>query len=187
VRRQLAADPELRARLAQIEAPAILRPLPEALPRRRLSAWWSAPVVVALACVLWVMRPGPVDPPMAGIKGSTPSVAVVARRGAELLVDVEAFAPMDRLKLQLTCAPQQSVDVDVVIFQDGVDFLHAAPRTIRCGNAVAIPGAFRLDENLPAQVCVLIDAPPSLRERLKVDGLAGVPAGTPCRALAPLP
>lgn len=187
VRQQLAQNAELRARLAEIEAPTILRPLPVSLPRRRPSLWWGAPFAAALACLLWIMRPAVVDTSTPGVKGTAPEVSIVAHRDGQILAGIEAFGARDRLKVLLTCAAQQPVWVDVAIFQDddAPDFLLSAPMQMACGNAIAIPGAFRLAAGAPAEICVLIDSPADMRARLR-DG-ATVPDGTPCQTLRPLP
>jgi hypothetical protein len=100
------------------------------------------------------------------VKGAAaPVVTLVRERAGEVVHEPRSFRRGDRFKVLLTCAVPEPVTVQVVVLQGGEAFRPLAPAEIRCGNRVALPGAFGLTGAEPAQICV----------------------GTACAALAPEP
>ncbi len=152
--------------------------------------WWrrllpvSALALTGAAAAALVMMRQPtqrIGPGYVGIKGDGElAVALVRERAGEVLEDPVGFAAGDRFKVLLTCPPGQRREVTVAVLQDGaVDFPFGG--AVECGSRVALPGAFRMTGGGEARVCVVPTA-----SRAAVTG-AGVPAGTPCAPLRPVP
>ncbi len=177
-----------RACLSRVQEDAGLLPLPS---RPAAAApWWrgllplpALALAGAAAAALVMMRPPTprVAPGYVGIKGDGElAVALVRERAGEVLEDPIGFAAGDRFKVLLTCPPGQRREVTVAVLQDGaVDFPLGG--AIECGSRVALPGAFRMTGGGEARVCVVPSA-----ARAAVTG-AGVPTGTPCAPLRPVP
>lgn len=146
-----------RSCMDEIERDVVALPaLPAAKPKR--ARWWFAlvPALAAAAILLLVLRPREHEGVM-HIKGvGDVTLELVRERAGVITFDARTFAPTDRWKVVVTCAPEHSVAVRVEV-RDGKSVDHPlAPATTECGNRVAIPGAFTLDggEN---KICVLID------------------------------
>lgn len=152
------------------------RPLPR-LPQVAVVAapWWRrwqvaggglAVAVVAAALLLLVRTPDDSLPPRtARVKGAGPVVVTLVReRAGAIAFDPAEVRPDDRWKVQLTCAPGGAAWVDIVAYQRGVASFPLAPRRIACGNAVVVPGAFRITDG-GADLCVALapDAPDRAR------------------------
>lgn len=145
--------------------------------------WGVAAAGAAVAVLVFVLlgRGGLDDPegagwpgPRAQIKGGDVMVLgmVRERRGA-ISHEPATFAPGDRFKLVVTCAPGRSVRARVVVYQDGEASFPLDPVSdLACGNRVAIRGAFRITGEGPATVCLVHD-PDSLPSRRALRGGLG--------------
>jgi len=124
--------------------------------RRRLlrTRWLAAGGALAAAAVvvLLVLRREPQDLP--GIKGGDGLVLdLVRERSGEVVAGPVSFKDGDRFEVLVTCARRAEVTVDVTVEQAGETFTPLAPARIRCGNRVALPGAFVLTGTAPVRVC----------------------------------
>jgi hypothetical protein len=146
-----------RAALAQIRGEHLqLPPLPvrgaARLPRRRL--WASG--VLALAASLLIAR--------VSLRGAG-ELGVSVTKGGELTLALvselhgdgpHTFTPGERFKVRVTCSTEQAAELAVVVFQGGQRFQPLLGGGARCGENLGLwPGAFTLDGDEPAQVCVL--------------------------------
>ncbi|MFN3197989.1 MAG: hypothetical protein ACE366_06160 [Bradymonadia bacterium] len=187
---KIEVDPTLAARLAQIEAGTSLKPLPvQNAPQPTWTMWkWALPIA-AVAAVAVAVLPGKsvVPPGYIGAKGGEPlSLTLVAQRGDQYVPISHQFTPDDVLKVQVTCAPPDQERVQVVVFQeDGASFPYPEPPEVQCGNAVLLPGAFRIDP-AEARVCALLSADHVDRARFLSDGVKALPAHAQCITIAPL-
>ena len=140
---------------------------------RRYAAGWATTAALACAAAgfLLVSRspgrsgsravaPGDTLP---GVKGGDVALDLVCERQGQIIHDAETFAPDDRWKVLVTCPASHVVFWDVEV-RDGaaraVRYPLAPVGPISCGNHVALPGAFSLSGNAPAQVCVSVAADP---------------------------
>jgi hypothetical protein len=154
-----------RACLARIEVDA-KRELP-ALParpvrpvRRTANVVRSpiAPIAAALALaaglVLWMRaRPGE-DLDGSRVKGEGVTLALVTNDDAVLEAGV--YRDGQIVKALVTCPPSlASASWDLVVFDDQGSSFPLAPARLACGNAVPLPGAFRLTGRAPQEICVL--------------------------------
>ena len=191
-RAHLDACPACAAALARITGD--VRPLPR-LPLLAVAVpapWWrrwqlaGAGLAVAMAAALLVLLVRNPDEPALGprtvrVKGAGPVViGLVRERGGAIAFDPPDVAPGDRWKVEVTCAPGGAAWVDVVVHQDGAASFPLAARRLRCGNRVAVPGAFRITGGA-AEVCVAVAASAPDRTRLA----AGERRGTSCTRLTP--
>lgn len=165
-----------------------LPPLAIAAPARRRAWWWAAPVVAAAAAVVLIViaRPRDRDPDrddgdaIARVKGVGEVVlGTIRERAGTITDDAREFAPGDRWKVVVSCAPGKGAWIDVAVVDAGarrVDY-PLAPARVGCGNRVVVPGAFVLDGARPNQVCVRIGveaAPPRAMPRAGDDAVACV-------------
>ena len=76
---------------------------------------------------------------------------------------------------------------EVIVFQGAApSFPLGRAEGVQCGNAVTLPGAFRLDADAPAQVCVVLDPPRGLRAASAARGAVALPDGAGCVTIDPL-
>lgn len=153
------ACPACRACLDSIRADVVALPplvAVAAAPVRRRR--WLAPAMAAamaalVALVVIVRRP----PAFAvGIKGvGEVSLALVRERHGELSFDARRYAPGDRWKVVVSCAPGPEVAVDVSV-ADGATVDHPLAGRLACGNRVPVPGAFTLTGAAPNRICVRV-------------------------------
>jgi len=149
--------------LDQIRAETIV--LPPLIAPERPSRWrwlrWVGPAMAAAAAAIVVLvivrRPGHPDD-VATIKGGREVVLdVVRERAGTIRTDVRTFAPGDRWKVVVTCAPGPFVWADVaVVDPHGVDY-PLGPAQLSCGNRVAVPGAFAITGRDVNLVCARLD------------------------------
>ena len=176
--------------------------------KRWLTPLLLAPVLAAAAAgVLW-LRTGPFNDeatlpttktsPHAttSIKGVGQLALQLARdRRGQVQTNVTTFRTGDRWKALLTCAPlaansgttnQLWADVAVLEIVDGIpvaDFPQP-PTQLRCGNAVAIPGAFAITGMRPNLICVTLGVgAPIDREAIAAQGWQG--ASIVCSEVVP--
>lgn len=170
----LAACPACTACLAQIRGDELALPrlvVPAPTPARGEGArrWWRwavpAMAVAAAALVLVIVRPREDTrrEDTARVKGVGDVVfGVVRERAGAIRDDVRTFAPGDRWKVVVTCPPAASAWLDVAVVDAGQVDYPLAPVRVRCGNSVAVPGAFAITGSRPNRVCVRVaaDGPP---------------------------
>jgi hypothetical protein len=170
----LARDARTRACLEMIRQPLALpdlgaRPARAARARRLAWAWPAAATLAAAALVLLVVRGqhNGSDAPTAGapsatekrthrIKGDAVALSVVREHRGQIIANATSFVEGDRLKVLLTCTPSTQARFRVLV-QQGASISSPldVPADFACGNGVALPGAFTLTENTPAQVCIV--------------------------------
>jgi hypothetical protein len=156
---RLAESPADRDCLAQIVSdPSELPELP-ARPRsarggtRRRGLAWGA-VALAASLLLSLLRSEPHGGERASniSKGGDVAMLLQSEHGRR---QPTTFAQGERFKLLVTCPPGSGRPLSVVVFQGGQ---RAEPlggtRELACGNLVPWPGAFVLDGEEPATVCV---------------------------------
>lgn len=152
----LREDPDARAVVEAIRGD--VRPLePLQVPRR----WpvFAVAVAAAVGVVVIGLRPTPT------VKGGEFAVQVVRDRDGVLDPHPGSVVAGDRFVVRLTCPPG-SRPFDLVVFQDGEAFFPIdRGEPVVCGNAVPLPGGFRVDSGSPLTVCVVVDALPD-RARL---------------------
>jgi hypothetical protein len=96
-------------------------------------------------------------------------MSLVRRDVAGRLLEPRQFAPEDRFKVLLTCAPPLHGPVRVQIFQGGEVYEPVPEQTLpRCGNRRALTGAWQFDGREPLDLCVLFT------ERADASALAAV-------------
>lgn len=159
VSEHLAACPACKSCLDEITRDVVvLRPL-VVPPKRR---WWvfALPAfAVAVAALLFVLRPREEVSESVRIKGlGTVELDVIRERNGAI-GDERTFRAGDRFKVIVTCPPEHLARFDVAITEQGAG--HAdrplAPAQLLCGNRIAIPGAFSLTGDKPHRVCVRIN------------------------------
>jgi hypothetical protein len=170
----VAGCPACRGCLDEIEGADIeLAALPVSATRRapdrpwqRWLAWGGGgALVAAAAAVLLVVLIGRGDGADAGsvpgqrvaIKGGDLAIELVRESGGAVAYDSATFVSGDRFEVRVTCPPRGGdSEIEVVIDQGGERFFPIDRAAIRCGNRVALPGAFRLTGERPATVCVVL-------------------------------
>jgi len=169
----LAGCPCCRRCLAEITGDQrVLPPLPLVVPsRRRWGAHFRPRMLVAAAAtiaalaLLALLYPFSSLPPRAGIppsrlasfKGGELALSLVRDRHGGIRHHPRRFKAGDRFKALVTCPPGEKLSGQLVIFQgDAVYFpLHlAAP--LGCGNRRPLSGAFQLNGDQPATVCLVV-------------------------------
>jgi hypothetical protein len=167
VERQLAVSTADRACLDEIlNDLSELPPLPSARPaavtsidgarRRRSLTMVGSALAVAAALALVVLRtsdlPAPRRDVSDGVKGGEVALALVGEQQGELPA---RFFEGERFKLLVTCPAWLGRRLHVVIFQDGRRYEPLVQvDDFACGNRAPWPGAFALDGDTPADVCV---------------------------------
>jgi hypothetical protein len=143
-----------------------------------------SPIVGALAVaagVLAVLRAPDTKPPSERIKGSDVSFALVRDDDGTAIDAGGLYRDGDRWKALVTCPPGMRATFDVVVYERGQPAYPLAPATdLACGNAIAIPGAFRTTGRERLLVCLVWN-----EERATLAG--GPPARSRCATLDPAP
>lgn len=192
VERALAASPETRACLDEIQKPVVLRPLPARVrPKSVLRTRWPLlSLAAALACgALFFVRPqtevGP-PAPSVRVKGGDVALRLVRERRGVVDMAPTTFAEGDRLKVLVTCPPAFDGTFDVFVLQRGVaEFPFAATSVVACGNDVPVPGAFTLTGPAPASVCVTWSRETDTRREVERRGIDAVRDVAVCTPLEP--
>ncbi len=126
---------------------------------RRVRFLGSAAALAAAAVLILVVLGRGDDRDLPGIKGGDElTVGLLRERGGEVAMDPTGFRAGDRFKVLVTCASREAVEVAVTVEQAGETFTPLAVARIRCGNRIALPGAFSLTGDQPATVCARIGA-----------------------------
>ncbi len=156
-----------RAALAGIDADdRALPPLPRPLrPARSPSRGRTAAVLsgLALAAALFLFlgrRPKPeepgIEPTTTRVKGTDVAFALVRDDDALIADGGGVYREGDRFKALVTCPPGMRASWDVVVYERGEASFPLAPAAeVACGNAVPLPGAFRVTGNERLTVCLL--------------------------------
>lgn len=163
------ADPALSSEIEKLRADRLtLRPLPSPPAARTrwgmsLLAWLGAGgagLGLAAASVL-LSVPGPME----RTKGEEVLLAVVAEREGVIRASPRVVRADDRLRVLVTCSPEQSGEYELVVIENGASsFPLSRGKHLACGNRVALPGAFRMVDAPPRfSVCLLLGG--SLPER----------------------
>jgi hypothetical protein len=137
-------------------APAKVTSIDSARRRRRSLAMVGSALAVAAALALVVLRPSDLPaarrPVRDGAKGGEVALALVGEQQGELPA---RFFAGERFKLLVTCPSWLGRQLHVVVFQDGRRYEPLVQLDdFACGNRVPWPGAFALDGDTPAAVCV---------------------------------
>jgi anti-sigma factor RsiW len=132
-----------------------VRPIVSGRARRRWP-YVSGMLAIAAALALAVLRPSELPAPRRqvhdGVKGGEVALVLVSEQQGE---QPSHFADGERFKLLVTCPPWLGERLQVSVFQGGRRY-EPLPEvgTLTCGNRVPWPGAFALDGDAPADVCV---------------------------------
>jgi Putative zinc-finger len=157
--------------------------------RRTPARWtWFGGLVAAAAGVLLMIQlqgPQPEPPRTRTIKGGELRLELV-RLGADgRLLDSSRYQADDRFKALINCPGETSVNVELIVYQDGQAFFPLDPiRLESCGNRRSLPGAFELDGTSSALVCVAVGEQPLDRARL-ARGAGALPEHSVCTAVLP--
>jgi hypothetical protein len=176
VERELAHSEGARAALAAIREPLALPPLPvvslldarRKVLRRRLSIG-AAFAAAAAALALALITPDALPPARRGVKGGELGLELVGERTG---AGATHFAQHERFKLLVTCPPELSGRLRAVIYQGDAIFMPLEDGgPVACGNRSPWPGAFTLDGEHAAHVCVRADGRswPASRAALRGD------------------
>lgn len=153
----------------RVALPALVMPVHPASPVQSTSPgwrrWWLAPALAAAAAaaiLVLVLRPAPPAPEVAdrvAIKGvGEVALELVRERGGAIAFDAAHYAPGDRWKVVVSCAPDAtgSLAIDVSV-ADGVTVDHPLPGArLACGNRVGVPGAFTVTGGRANRICARI-------------------------------
>jgi hypothetical protein len=175
-----------------------LAPLPSARGGRllRLAPVLGAVLVAAGVLLLVRDRPAPSTEhlgagrgePGARIKGNDITFSLVREEEGLVVEAGGSYKDGERMKALVTCPPGMRAGFDLVVFERGEAVFPLAPEAdASCGNAVALPGAFRLTGHARMTVCLVWndDAPVDRDEvrRLSPDALPHAL----CKVLEPAP
>ena len=184
VRTHLDACAACRAALASIEDDRVVLP---PLPARRavvatvktpwyrrwqLGAGLGGLALAAALLVLWLRAPGGAAEldelgRRTRVKGAgAVTLTLVRERAGVIAFDPPDLVDSDRWKVQLTCDREAPLWTDVVVYQPGGASFPLAAQAITCGNAVPVPGAFRVTDG-GATICVALGATAPDRDRLR--------------------
>jgi hypothetical protein len=161
VERELGASQAARAALALIQQPLPLPPLPvsSVLGARRRLRWRrfsvAAACAAAAALALLLRVPEQLPPARRGVKGGELAIELVGEHAG---AGATHFAQRERFKLLVSCPAELSGRLRAVIYQEDAIFMplqDGGPAS--CGNRSPWPGAFTLDGEEPAHVCVRAD------------------------------
>ena len=119
------------------------------------------------------------------IKGGELSLELVRLGSDGRLLDSSRYHADDRFKVLINCPGETSVNVELIVYQDGQAFFPLDPiRLESCGNRRSLPGAFELDGTSHALVCVAVGERPLDRARL-ARGAGALPEQSVCTAVLP--
>jgi hypothetical protein len=140
----------------------------------------------ALLALVVVRLPRPAPRRAPSVKGADRSWIILRERDGAIEEDAERFATGDRFKIELTCAAGESLWWDVIVRQAGDVSFPLARGALSCGNREPLPGAFRLDREAPATICLVAGAEVPSRDelmRMREGDLLGL--GATCKELRP--
>lgn len=157
-------DADAAVPLAPLPAPVPVRE-PDPVPAKVSFLRRAAPALTALAVAAGILffmrRPPPPGDDDAGvgparIKGGDVSFVLVRDDGLSI-TDVSAtYRDGDRFKAIVTCPPGANASFDVAVYEAGKPaFPLPSPAKLDCGNAIALPGAFKLTGREELTVCLV--------------------------------
>jgi hypothetical protein len=183
VERELSRSERARAALAAVRGQVELLPLPAIAPVRRFPArvglTAGAIFAAAAALALALLGPDQLPPARRRLKGGELLLEVVGERAG---AGAAYFAQHERFKLLVTCPPDLSGRLRAAVYQGDALFMpldDGGPAA--CGNRSPWPGAFALDGERAAQVCVRAD------ERAWPVPKGSLPGDVVCVTLQPKP
>lgn len=170
-----------------LEPPQRVAPPPSAAKSRgRLAGWLRGGALASAALAAWLMLSQRTLAPHTapGVKGGELALELVRVDGAGQTLEPTHFAPDDRWKALVTCAPGSEAPAALVVFQDGETSLPLEPEPLAsCGNRRALSGAFRLRGG-PAEVCVVLSNASS-QQLMAAASQASLPSAHACVTLTP--
>jgi hypothetical protein len=90
------------------------------------------------------------------VKGTSIAFSVVREDGERIDGEAGVYRDGDRFKAIVTCPPGLGGWFDLVVYDEtGASFPVEPTGDFRCGNAVPLPGAFRLTGRGPEEVCLV--------------------------------
>lgn len=158
----------------------------------------AAPALTALAIaaglLLFLRRSPPPEDMDAGsptvrIKGGDMSFALVRDDGLSITEPSATYRDGDRFKAIVTCPPGAEASMDVAVYEGGKPaFPLAAPSKVACGNAIALPGAFKLTGREELTVCLVWNTTREVDRANPTPSDVAFPiVGRLCKVLAPSP
>lgn len=160
----------------------VVRSVPPARPlatRAGVAVFAAAALAAGLA--FWARRATEGDEEVAvRTKGDAVAFALAREDEAPIVEAGGAYADGERFKVLVSCPPGLDASWDLVVFEHGEASFPLSPESaLACGNAVPIPGAFRLVGREPMEVCLLwsdepIDRDAVVMARRRGDGVVGV-------------
>lgn len=197
VQARLAESHEDRACLAAIISdqtelpplPTMIRERPVAPPiqvTRKRRSWLMGGSALALAAALMLMfwRPNALPPSRRAVYEGTKGGEVALLVYGEHAGATTTFAQRERFKLLVTCPSWLSRGLRVAVFQAGQRYEPLTRVAVfACGNQVPWPGAFALDGNAPADVCLSFSASAQTFEQARAP--AALEPGVVCVRLQP--
>ncbi|HYU16380.1 MAG TPA: zf-HC2 domain-containing protein [Candidatus Acidoferrum sp.] len=140
----------------------VLPPLPDlvlAAARRRRHSRRAlvagGTLLAAAAALMLYWRDREANQLTAGIKGGDElTLSLVRERQGDIAHDPTGFRPGDRFQVVVTCAHTGAVTVELSVRQGAATDRPLPPASIRCGNRVSFPGAFRITGTEPVSICI---------------------------------
>jgi hypothetical protein len=172
--------------LSFLKAPVVQLPARPPQRRRAWPVWAGVALASAAAALLLLVQPDVHPPSRLHVKGGDFALELTRLDGAGHLQSPTHFAAGDRFKALVTCPPDWSGVVGIVVYQGEQKYEPLPLRPLAdCGNRRALEGAFAIDGQARALVCASFAT--SEREwRTRVDQSAGAPpSGSVCTSLAP--
>jgi hypothetical protein len=116
-----------------------------------LGASFAAAGILALA----LSRPDPLPPARRGVHGGEVAIELVGEKAGARATH---FGQRERFKLLVRCPPDLTGSLRAVVYQDDAIYMPLSDGgPVTCGNRSPWPGAFALDGDAPAHVCVRWD------------------------------
>ena len=182
----------VQAEFVLVELPALEAPPVEAAERKpgffqRLRWAFVVATAAAAAILLLILLPlgKQVGSELPGarlsIKGGELAITLIRNRDGVVVVQPERFLPSDAFKVEVTCPMAAPLRGDVVVVQAGeLSFPLAQAAPLDCGNRKPLAGAFRLEGQADAAVCLIVkpeDGRAIDRARLKNKGVGALEDG----------
>ena len=133
------------------------RPVRRSERRRSVAGWLALGGACAAALLALRLAPAPAAPAAQGVKGSEIALGLVRLDAHGRQLEPVRFAASDRFKVLLTCPPAQR-EVRVLIYQAAEVYEPVPPQALRCGNRVALQGAWSFTGSEPLTVCAVLGA-----------------------------
>jgi hypothetical protein len=172
--------------LSFLQSPVVQLPARPAARRRPWPVWAGAVLASAAAVLLLLVRPDAHPPARLHVKGGDFALELARLDGAGRVQPPTHFAAGDRFKALVTCPPDWSGVVGIVVYQGEQKYEPLAIRPFDdCGNRRVLEGAFAIDGKARALVCASF-AKNQREWHARVDqSAAAPPSGSVCTSLAP--